>query len=214
MRIISATVGPLKAASVNSIFASASGTANTALTLTTSPYVLDTPRRIIITSAGNDTGITFAIVGTDWSGMPCSETLTGATTGQAAQSAYDYASITSITPSGNTASTIQVGTNNVASSRPIFLDEWAFPQCAVQVELTGALATASVRQTLDDPNALTNGYPSVIWANSADASAVGTTTSVMSYFAYAPRMVQLLTTQSSTTSVATIRISQAASSPL
>jgi hypothetical protein len=211
MRIISATVGPLAAASVNAIVTSASGTAGTALTLTTSPYVLDTPRRIIITSAGNDSAHTFTIVGTDWNSTPVTETLTGATATNAAQSAYDYATIVSITPVQNTTSTVQVGTNGVASTRPIHLDQYAFPQVTVQVNVTGTV-NATVQQTLDGPGDYTTGYPGLVWINSADTNAVTLTSNVMSWFVYTPRYVRLLLNSGSGS--ATIRISQPASVPL
>jgi hypothetical protein len=67
---------------------------------------------IYITSAGNDSGITFAVVGTvlnvDGSSGVISETITGASTSKVA-SANAYKTIISITPSGNTASTVTVG---------------------------------------------------------------------------------------------------------
>ena len=213
MRIISATVGPLAAASVNAIVTSASGTAGTKLTLTTSPYVLDFPRRIIITSAGDDSSHTFTIVGTDWNGFPVTETLTGATAGNAAQSVYDYATIVSITPVQNTTGAVQVGTNGVASTRPIFLDEWAFGPTAIQVNVSGT-ANATVRQSLDDPNA-SAGYTGVIWVNHPDSTLVNLTGTVQGNYAYLPKVVQLLVNSGATgTSSVTIRVSQSASSPL
>lgn len=212
MRIISATVGPLASASANAIVTAASGTAGTPFTLTTSPYVLDATRRIIITSTQTETGRTFSVVGTDWNGQQVSETISGVSASPV-QSAYDYATIISITPSANTAGNITVGTNGVASTRPIFLDEWAFRECTVQVNASGTV-NATVRQTLDDPTSVYNAtpYPSVTWINSGDGAAVGLTTSIMSNFAYAPKMVQLLL--NSGTGSATIRVSQSAAVPL
>lgn len=120
----------LVAAVANGIAASQSGTANTALTLngslvTGGVATLDSggaARRVIITSAGNDSGITFTLKGTDRYGRPQSEVLTGATATNSAQSVKDYATITSTVPSGNTASTVTAGTNGVGSSAPIILD--------------------------------------------------------------------------------------------
>lgn len=212
MRIISATVGPLAASSASIISTASTGQPNVPLGLQSSPFVLDFARRIGITAQGNDSTVNFTIVGTDWNGSVATETLAGAaSTGSIAQSLYDYSTITSITPSTTTSVGILVGTTNMASTRPIFLDEWAFPQAAVQIEIKNG-GTSSVQQSLGDPNSL--GYTAVTWANSGDAAAVGVTASAISYFAYAPKIVRLLTTVSGTTSVATIRVSQAASSPL
>jgi len=65
---------------------------------------------LIITSAGNDSGITWTITGTGYSGAPLTEVLAGANAG-AAVSANLYATVTSIKASGATASTITAGTD-------------------------------------------------------------------------------------------------------
>jgi len=64
---------------------------------------------ITITSAGNDSGITFKITGTDYSGSAVTETLTGANVG-VATSALQYVKITSIVASGATAAAVTAGT--------------------------------------------------------------------------------------------------------
>lgn len=73
-----------------------------------------TPSRIYITSAGNDSGITFAIVGLSANGTSITETLTGANTGVAV-SVNQYVSIISITSSGSTAAAITVGNFRAAT---------------------------------------------------------------------------------------------------
>ena len=214
MRIISATVGPLAAGSVNAIVTSAAGTANTALTLTSSPYTLDFARRIIITSAGDDSSHKYTLVGKDWNGQPVTETLTGATAGNAAQSVYDYTVITSITPVSNTTGTVQVGTNGVASTRPIFLDEFSFAPTAIQVNVSGT-ANATVQQSLDNPNDVGliagTGYTGITWVNHPDLNLVNLTGTVQGNYAYAPKVVRLLLNSGATGSAyVTIRVSQAA----
>lgn len=76
--------------------------------------VLPYPQQLKIASVGNDSGITFAIVGCGQDGSALSENLTGATAGNTVTSANAYAWITSITPSGNTASTMQAGIDGEA----------------------------------------------------------------------------------------------------
>ncbi len=187
MRKLVTSVGPLAAASINAIATTQSGTAGTPLTLTASPYKLDSPRRIIITSAGNDSAVTFTIRGTNWVGMPVSEVLTGASTA-AAQSVYDYASILSITPNANTASTVQVGTNGVASTVPLKLDDWGFAPTSVQIDVTGTVSV-TLQQTLNDCDV---NYTAVNWLNSPDSNAVNASATIQTNYAYVPSWVRLL----------------------
>jgi hypothetical protein len=137
------------------IAASQSGTANTGLLINGSlasggVATMDVARRVIITSAGNDSSITFTIVGTDRYGRPQSETVTGANTPTVVQSVKDYLTVTSITPSGNTASTVTAGTNQVASTAPYIADYMA-NQPYAGCTLTGTLTwDASVEIANDD----------------------------------------------------------------
>ena len=73
-----------------------------------------TARPITLLSAGDDSGITFTVVGTDVHGDAQSETVTGADTGTATSSGY-FATISSITAVGNPAGNMSAGINaNVA----------------------------------------------------------------------------------------------------
>ena len=73
-----------------------------------------TARQITLLSAGDDSGITFTVVGTDIHGDALSETVTGADTGTATSSGY-FATISSITAVGNPAGNMSAGINsNVA----------------------------------------------------------------------------------------------------
>src|ERR1700691_5563673 len=65
---------------------------------------LTPPQNVVITSGGNDSGITFTISGTDYGGSAISEVLTGAS-GAAVTSVYLYATVTSIVASGAVATT-------------------------------------------------------------------------------------------------------------
>ena len=179
-----------------------SGATAAAITAGTGGYVatLDMPRRVIITSAGNDSAITFAITGTDWNGNQATEVLTGGNA-TAVQSLYDYATVTSIVPSSATASTVTAGTNGVASSRPIRLDSWALSPTAIQVSVTGT-ANYTVQQSLDDPSVF--GFTSTVWVNSADAAVVGATVTAQSSYTYAPVVSRLLVNSGTGTATMTI----------
>lgn len=99
---------------------------------------LDTPRRVIITSGGNDSGVTFTFIGTDWSGTPITEQVVGANIG-VASTVLDYLTITQISASTATASTITVGTNGVAASAWVRFDDYALTTVSAQFSVTGAV---------------------------------------------------------------------------
>ena len=82
MRPIVVTVGPLASASANNIALSqtVTGAANVTLNgalVTSGVAYLDKPRQVLITNVGNDSGITFTVVGTDRYGASLSQTVTG-----------------------------------------------------------------------------------------------------------------------------------------
>jgi hypothetical protein len=67
-------------------------------------------RQVTILSAGNDSGISFTVVGTDVNGSALSETVTGANAGTATSSGY-FKTVTSITAVGNPAGNVSAGIN-------------------------------------------------------------------------------------------------------
>lgn len=113
---------------------------------------LSPARRVVISSQGNDSGITFALAGTDRRGNPQSETIAGTNAGSA-YSVLDYLTVTSIKTSGATASTVTAGTNGVGSTD---WQAWTLLlapfQVGMAVEGDGA-TTYTVEHTYDDPNA-------------------------------------------------------------
>lgn len=161
-----AQVGPLAAAVSNGYAQSQSGTANTPLTLNGSLVnaagvgVPDTPRRVIITSAGNDASITFMITGQMYVNGPIVTEVMQGTSGAAtnlqgqAWSMLDYIRVISIVPSGNTASTVTAGTNGVASTNWFRLDNYGFPPVAFEVTVSGTV-NFMVEEAMRDPNIVT-----------------------------------------------------------
>jgi len=191
MQPISATVGPLDAADADGICESQTPSGAGALTLdgvlvSGGVATLDAARRVLITAVGDESGKTFVITGTSYNGQVQSETITGpnATT---AQSVLDYKTVISVTISAAAANAITVGTNGVASSRWLRLDNWAFPQVGIQCNVNGTV-NYTVQQTLDDPNDPTNpvAVSAVNWVNHPDISLVGATATVQGNYGYAP----------------------------
>jgi hypothetical protein len=114
---------------------------------------LTPPRRVIITSNGADGAVVFGLYGTNGSGAPISETITGVASTTVA-SVYDYATVTRISVSGATAGNITAGTNGTASTPWVFDDfgtSWHL-SVACSITGTGTTPTFTVEHTYDDPN--------------------------------------------------------------
>ena len=75
---------------------------------------LTSGRQVTVTSAGNDTGITFTVTGTDVNGAAQTEVLTGAC-GAAATSTKYFLTITEIANSGASAGAVTAGINSLAA---------------------------------------------------------------------------------------------------
>lgn len=173
--------------SVTAITASGAAAGNVSAGLSGST-TLDMPRRVIITSAGNDSAKTFTVRGTDWNGRTISETVTGANAG-IAQSAYDYKTVTYVAISAAAAGAVKVGTNGVASSRPLILDSFANAPTAIQTDVTGTVSY-TVQQSLDNPAKV--GYASMTWVDHPDTNVVAATADKQANYAYVPVATRLL----------------------
>lgn len=150
----------LAAAAANNISLSQTPTAATGFALNgTTAGVLDVQRRVLFTTAANETGHNATITGTNKSGSVISEIVALPNIGTVV-SILDYKTVTKISISVNATGAITVGTNGTAST------EWFFPSremtpfnisAAIQ---TGAGTTANLDYTYDDPNIyLQTGYP-------------------------------------------------------
>lgn len=152
----------LAVASANNIAASQSPGAG-AITLngTVGTGNLDAARRIIVTSGGNDTGITFTIKGTNRNGNSQTETIAGVS-GGAASTTQDFLSVSSVTHTGSVASTVTVGTNGVASTMWLSIDRFVSPiEIGIGVVVSGTI-NYTVEYTYDDINApFTGTFPAV-----------------------------------------------------
>ena len=71
-------------------------------------------RKLVVVSGGDDSGISFTIVGTDVNGSALTESLTGVDSGTATSSNY-FKTITSITAVGDPAGTVTAGTSASAA---------------------------------------------------------------------------------------------------
>lgn len=152
-------------------------------------------RKIIVTSAGNDSAIGFKIVGLNQALQTVSEVLTGGN-GTFAQSALDYLQVVSISPvtlanpniATTTASTVTAGTNGVGRSLWNLIDTFAMPS---QTSLSVAIVTGAVNYTVvytyEDPNNLPAGVtvPNIFTTTMSSATTALEVTSQNNFFAWA-----------------------------
>lgn len=207
MRPITASVGPLAAASATNIRTASNGSAG-ALTLngslvTNGVAVLDTPRRILITNAADETGKTIVLTGTDRADSTQSETVTLGGIGSA-PSVLDYKTLTSAVLSANSAGNLSIGTNGVAASAWVYLDPWALSNVSIQINVSGTV-NYTVQQTLDDPNSPTNPVAAadVTWVSTSDTLAVAATTSLQTNYLFTPQYARVLLNSGNGTVTAT-----------
>lgn len=191
MQPITVTVGPLAAAADDGIAAAQDPAAAGDLTLTSAVVTLDTPRRVIITSASNDSARTFTVYGTSFSGQVISENITGANVG-IASSVLDFKTVTRVYVDGNCGS-VKVGTNGVAGSRWVRLDSWANAETAIQCDVTGTV-NYTLQVTMDDPNDPVSpvSVGSVTWLNTNDTDAITAVASVFTNFDWTPTFARIL----------------------
>lgn len=135
---------------------------------------LDAARRVIVTSGGNDLGITFTITGTNYAGNPLAETITGAS-GAAAASTQDFKTVTSVTHTGSVAGTVTVGTSGVGSGPWLIQNTNADPvNFGIGVVVSGTISF-TVEYTYDDPNApFTGTFPTAFSITALAAKSANT----------------------------------------
>ena len=191
----SVTVGPLATPNAANIAGSQTPGAAGNLVLTAGAIAGTTPdtaRRVLFTPAGAEAtnGTIWTLSGTDWNGQSVSEAVNGVNNPATVYTVYDYMTVTQIAVNKAQVGAVTVGTNQIASSRPIFLDTFAPAPTAIQVTVAGTV-NYTVQQSLDDPNTLTGGYTAVTWLNHPDAVLVAATGSAQGNYAYLPRIVRV-----------------------
>lgn len=198
----------VSSANLYSIIVSITSSAGTTGAITVGNYgttTLDTGRRVLITSGGDDSTRTFLVSGTDITGNPISESVAG-TNASTSYTAQDFYTVTSVKPSGAVATTVKVGTNSVAS-RMVRMDDYAAnAQAALAVVVSGTV-NYSVQTSMDDPGWLYSGITpqSMTWIDSSDTAVVGATATKSSTFAVVPLFVRILLNSGSGTATLTIR---------
>ena len=217
MRSVIISCGPYATPSATNI-RTATSVATGTVTLNGSLYssatgiaTLDQPRRVLFTSSGNDTGITFTVYGTDWNNMPVSEVVTGANA-TTTYTVYDFKTVTSVVASGASAGTVSLGTNAIASSRPMFLDLYADSSTYIQTDTNGSSAiTYTIQISGDNPNNAqigigTDGYVNARWINSGTAALVNATSAQNANQAGVPTMIRCYISNAGSNTSASVHV--------
>jgi hypothetical protein len=202
MRPIEFTWGGYAIASGNSIATSQTATGavdltlNGALSASKFVYVAQIPPNVTtriatltvsglvtITSAGDDSGITFTIYGTNNSGADIQETVTGADT-DVATSTLSFKTVTRIATSGATADAVTVGTAQAGQTDWIPLDIYTPNQVTnISVTVSGTI-NYTVQYTNEDPFNLgitqqTVSHPVAGLVGATTSQTAGATTTLM-----------------------------------
>lgn len=207
MRNIITTAGPFSAASATAVCASQ--TPSTSFTINGSAAsggvaTLDTARRILFTPSGNESSNTFTITGTALNGTPQTEVIAGknATT---FYTNLDFLTVTSITLANGAAAAITVGTNTIASSPWVRLDDYANAQVAIGTYTTGTI-NYTIQAAYMDPNSPTYTIApyNVPWITSTDTGAQSQTGAIQTSYTIAPTFVRVLVNSGTGTVAASI----------
>jgi hypothetical protein len=195
MRPITVTAGPLAAADADGIAQAqqpaATFTLNGAL-VANGVAQLGAPRRVLITTTANETGVTFTVTGTNRAGDVLSEAVTGVNN-TSTYTDLDFFTVTSVTNSAALAGNVTIGTNGIGGSPWVRFDEYAPHGVAIQCTVSGTV-NYTVQQTLDDPNVsgTTLTPATMTWVSSSDTNVVGATATQQTNYNFTPVFARIL----------------------
>ena len=206
MRPITVTAGPLASADADGIAQAqnpaATFTLNGAL-VSGGVAQLGAPRRVLITTTDNETGVTFTVTGTNRAGDVLSEDLAGVNN-TTTYTALDFFTVTSVTNSTTLTGNVTIGTNGVGGSPWVRFDEYAPHGVAIQCTVSGTV-NYTVQQTLDDPNVsgTTLTPATMTWVSSSDTNVVGATATQQTNYNFTPVFARVLLNSGTGTVAAT-----------
>ena len=166
--------------------------------------VLDYARQLVITSDGNDSGVTFTVTGTDADGHAQTEAITGPNATTAESTKY-FKTITQIAISGAGTGNITVGTVDELVSQSIPIDHYSDLNCAITLDITGTI-NYSVQESKSDIQSLSSATQSAVWYDITAFS--GKTADVVSTANQGARAIRFLVNSYSSGAEAQMYISQ------
>lgn len=196
MQTMQVTVGPIAAADADGICASQTPSAG-ALTINGAlasggVATLDVQRRVLITTAADESAKTFTVTGTNWAGNIVSQTIDGPNASTGATT-ISFKTVTSVTISASAAGAVTVGTNGVADSPWVRFDDFAPNYISVNCVVDGTV-NYSVQTSLDDPNNFTSPVPAgdMAWLDALDGNIVSESTDKSGGIQYAPTFARVV----------------------
>lgn len=132
---------------------------------------LDVARRVLVTTAADESAKTITITGTDRNNRTISEAVTGPV-GATAFTNQDFKTITRVAVSAAFTGNVKIGTNAVGSSRWLMVNyDNANFNLGIRVKVTGTV-TYSVEKTLDDLMGRYSGGATPVWTDAATPLAI------------------------------------------
>lgn len=190
------SVGPIEAANADAVCETQTPNAGPldldGAAVTGGVAILDQPRRILITTTADESGATFVVTGTLWNGQPFSESISGISSGTAVATNQSFATVTSVTISQNAVGALTVGTNDVADSPWLRLDDYAPSPTAVTVVVDGTV-NYDVEISQDDPDSFISPVPigEMVWLDALDANLVNESANKTGGITFTPCWVRL-----------------------
>lgn len=191
------SVGPIDAGNDDSVCESQTPLAGGPLTLdgaavTDGVATFDAPRRVLITTSSDESARVFVITGTLWNGQVFSESITGIASGTAVATNQSFATVTEVTVDDATAGAIIVGTNGVADSPWLRLDDYAPSPTAMTVVVDGTV-NYDVEISQDDPDSFISPVliGEMVWVDALDANLVNKSANKTGGITFTPCWVRL-----------------------
>jgi len=147
---------------------------------------MDYARQLVVTSVGNDLGLTFTVTGTDQDGIALVESVAGANATTAETAGY-FKTVIQIASDGATAADVSWGTVDEASSQSVPLNSISDSGATIHVDVTGTI-DFTIQERFDNVQASTTAIQDAKWQDvTALADKTADTTSILTVGASACR---------------------------
>ena len=154
------------------------------------PTTLASPRPVTITSAANLSALAFTVEGTDRSGRPISQTITGPNAATVTTTMY-FKTVTAVRYNGAMASNVEVGWGVTSVCAPQPVDHYRNPfGIGLGCSILSGTPTYSVEHTFDDIQSATFNEGTAEWF--PHSSIDGATTDQDGNYAYPPSAIRLV----------------------
>jgi len=171
MRPITVTVGNMVTAASATAIRTATTVAAGDLVLNGAQALtgLETDRNLLFTFAGAEPGLRLTVEGASSTGQPVSETILGPAGAGTVLSNNLYRKVYRVASNQASVGAVSIGTSAIGTSRPIYLDPWAWTPIGVQATVAGT-ANWTLQVCATDG---AFGSDPMVWVSAPDAALVG-----------------------------------------